>query len=54
MYIGSGEEVVLVLFSDLYSKLDIISIDASGPSFCPTLHHLLTTFNLRKEYMILV
>ena len=54
VYIGNGEEVVLALLSDSYSELDTISVSASRPSFCPILHHLLTTFNLRKKYMILV
>jgi len=54
VYISNGEEVVLVLLSDSYSELDTISVNASRLSSCPILHHLLTTFNLRKEYMILV
>ena len=54
VYIGNGEEVVLASLSDSYSELDTISISASRPSFCSILHHLLTTFNLRKKYMILV
>ena len=54
VYISSGEEVVLALLSDLYSKLDAISVDASGLSSCPILHYLLITFNLRKEYTVLV
>ena len=45
---------MLALLSDLYSELDAISIGASGPSSCPTFNCLLTTFNLRKEYTILV
>ena len=54
VYISSEEEVVLALLSDSYSELDTIFVDTIGPSFYPTLHHLLTTFNLRKEYIILV
>ena len=54
VYISSGEEVVLALLSDSYYKLDVIFVDTSRPSFYPTLHYLLTTFNLRKEYIILV
>jgi len=53
VYIGSGEKVMLALLSDLYSKLDAISVGASRPS-CSTLYCLLTIFNLRKEYTILV
>jgi len=33
---------MLVLLSDLYSEEEI-SVGASGPSFCPILHYLLTT-----------
>ena len=54
VYIGNKEEVVLVSLSDSYSELDTISVSASRPSSCLILHYLLTTFNLRKEYMILV
>ena len=36
-------ELVLVLSSDSYSDEEI-SISASGPSSCPILHCLLTTF----------
>ena len=54
IYIGNREEVVLASLSDSYSELDTISVSASRPSFCSILHHLLTTFNLRKKYMILV
>jgi len=41
MYKGSVEPI-LVLPSDSYSKEEI-SVGASKPSSCPTLHHLLTT-----------
>ena len=44
MYRGNGEELVLVLLFDSYSELEVISVSASGPSSCPTLHCLLTTF----------
>jgi len=54
IYIGNGEKVVLASLSESYSKLDAISVGTNGPSSYPTLHCLLTTFNLRKEYMILV
>ena len=37
---------ILDLLSDLYSELNTISIDASGPSSCPTLYNLPTTFYL--------
>ena len=36
--------LVLVFFSELYSELDLISVGVSGPSFCFTSHHLLTTY----------
>ena len=49
VYISSGEEVVLASLSDLYSELDVISVDTGRLSSCPILHHLLTTFNLRKS-----
>ena len=35
-------ESMLILLSDLYSEEEI-SVGASGPSFCSTLHCLLTT-----------
>ena len=54
IYIGNGEEVVLASLSDSYSELDTISVGTSGSFSCSILHHLLTTFNLRKEYKILV
>ena len=41
MYKESAESV-LVLPSNLYSEKEI-SVNASGPSFCPILHYLLTT-----------
>jgi len=34
---------ILDSLSDSYSLLDSISVDVSGPSSCPTSHHLLTT-----------
>jgi len=46
VYISNGEKVVLALLFNLYSKLNTISVGASGPSSCPTLHHLLTIFLL--------
>ena len=36
-------EPMLVSPSNLYFKLDEISVDARGPSFCSFLHCLLTT-----------
>ena len=39
---SNGEEPVLALLSDSYSKLEIIFVSISRPSFCPTLHFLLT------------
>ena len=39
-------ELVLVSPSDSYSELESISVGASGPSSCSTLHCLLTTFYL--------
>ena len=47
VYKGSTEQV-LVLSSDLYLLLELIFVDVSGLSFCPTSHCLLTTF-LRKD-----
>jgi len=49
-----SKNVVLASLSDLYSELDAISVDTSGPFSYPILHCLLTTFNLRKKYTILV
>ena len=54
VYIGSGDKIVLASLSNLYSELDAISVGTSGLFFCSTLYCLLTTFNLRKEYIILV
>ena len=34
---------MLASLSDLYSKLEIIPVSVSGPSFCSTSHCLLTT-----------
>ena len=49
--------LVLALLSDLYSKLEAISVSASEPSSCPTLYYLLTIYRLlttlRELYMIL-
>jgi len=49
----SGEDIykeriklVLVSLSDLYSELDSISVDVSGPSFYSTSHCLPVTFYL--------
>jgi len=39
-------EPVLVSSSDLYSELESISVDISGPFSYSTLHYLLTTFYL--------
>jgi len=36
IYLGSREEVVLISLSDSYSKLNVISVGASGPSSSPT------------------
>ena len=43
MYKDNREELVLALLSDSYLELKVISISASGPSSCPTLHCLLIT-----------
>ena len=49
--------LVLALLSDLYSKLEAISVSASELSSCSTLHYLLTIYRLlttlRELYMIL-
>ena len=42
IYNGKKEELVLALFSNLYSELKTISISASGLSSCSTSHCLLT------------
>lgn len=53
VYNGKGKEPVLVLLLELYSKLDIVLVDASEYSSCSTLHYLLTTV-LIELYMILI
>ena len=35
---------ILALLSDLYFKLETISISVSRPSFCSILYYLLTTY----------
>ena len=42
VYKSSREEVVLLLLSNSYSELNVISVSASEPSSFPTLHCLLT------------
>jgi len=42
IYRDKEEELVLVLLSESYSKLDAISVGTSGHSSCPILYHLLT------------
>jgi len=49
VYISNREKVVLVLLSDLYSELDAISIDVSGPFSYPILYCLLITFLPKKR-----
>ena len=44
MYKNKEGELVLVLFSDLYSELDKIFVDTSRPSTSSTLYYLLTTY----------
>ena len=34
MYNSKGEEPMIVLLSDLYSKVEAISVSTSRPSFC--------------------
>ena len=46
IYKGNREEVVLFLLSDLYLKLDIISVSTSKLSSCPILHCLLITYSI--------
>lgn len=43
---GDRAELVLVLLSNLYLLFDLILVNVSGPSFCSTCHHLLTTILL--------
>ena len=43
VYNSSREELVLVLFSDSYLELEVISVSISKSFFCPILYHLLTT-----------
>ena len=58
IYNGKKEELMLASFSELYSKLNIISVDASNTFLvCLTLstdyYLLLLTTALMKLYMIL-
>ena len=43
VYNSNKEEPILASLLDSYSELKAISINASRPSSCPTLHNLLTT-----------
>jgi len=43
VYKDNREELVLASLSDSYLELKAISVSASGPSSCPTLHCLLIT-----------
>jgi len=43
VYKDKEEVPVLVLLSDLYSELEVISVSVSRPSFCSILHYLLNT-----------
>ena len=43
IYNNSRKKLVLVLLSDLYLELEVISISVSGLSSCSILHCLLTT-----------
>ena len=43
IYKNNGEELVLVLLSDLYLELEMIFVSISGLSSCSTLYFLLTT-----------
>ena len=50
-------ELVLASLSGSYSKLDLISIDASGHSFYSILHYLLTIYSTNyysKKIWILI
>jgi len=38
-------ELILASLSDSYSKLDLMSVDASGYSFYSILYYLLTIYN---------
>ena len=45
---------MLVSLSESYSKLNLISVGVSGPSSCPTLYHLTTTYTTNyysKEFV---
>jgi len=44
VYSSKEEEPVLASLSNSYSELEVISVDCSGLSSCPILHHLLTTY----------
>ena len=46
IYEDNREKLVLALLSDSYLGLEAISVSASGPSSCPTLHYLLITFTI--------
>jgi len=43
VYNSNKEEPILASLLDSYSELKAISINASRPSSCPTLHNILTT-----------
>jgi len=43
VYKNKRKKPILALLSNLYSELNIISVDASEHSSYPTLHYLLTT-----------
>jgi len=44
VYKDNRKELVLALFSDLYSELEAILVSASRPSSYLTLYYLLTTY----------
>jgi len=46
IYSDKEKELVLALLSDLYLELEVISVGISGPSSCPILHCLLTTYTI--------
>ena len=46
IYKGNREEVVLFLLSDLYLKLDIISVSTSKLSSCSISYCLLITYSI--------
>jgi len=46
IYKNKEKKLVLASLSELYFKLNVISVDVSGYSSCPTSHYLLTTLTI--------